>query len=288
MTAACVQAALGRPEHNIPIAEPLERLERERILITGAEGSIGTALGDTLACVNPAMLETDICGDACRMDVRSREQTRHVIARFKPTVIFHLAGAKHAPHGEDDPFAVCDTNVWGTKNVLNAWLPAKVVLASTCKAANPETAYGASKLIAERAVLNRGGSVARFYNVVESSGNVFQLWRGLPETEPLDVAPCVRYFITLREAVALLLWTAVLPQGRFAVDPVQARSMRSVATALYPGRAIQWIYPRRGDRREEPLAARHEDVGPVEGGLPLLQIVSPHDPVPGRTLAVAA
>jgi FlaA1/EpsC-like NDP-sugar epimerase len=153
----------------------------------------------------------------------------------------------------------------------------RVVLASTCKACDPETVYGASKLIAERMVLNAGGTVARFFNVVQSCGNVFELWRALPEGEPLPVTPCERYFITIGEAVALLLWAAVLPRGRYAVKPVKSRSMVSVAASSFPGRTIAMVPPRRGDRRREPLLGGSEWLEDVEPWL--YRISSPHEEI---------
>ena len=116
-----------------------------------------------------------------------------------------------------------EVNVLGTRNVLaHAPEGSHVVTASTCKACEPETAYGASKLVAERVTLNAGGSVARFYNVVESSGNVFEIWSELDPSEPLEVTPCRRYFISLAEAVSLVVWTAILPPARYGFDPGQA------------------------------------------------------------------
>ncbi len=249
---------------------PLDVLRGERILVTGANGSIGQALLPKLDGFD--VLATDID----TFDVRERVglSTR----QFDPTIVFHLAAAKHAPNGEFDPLDVAETNVIGTANVLAHFPNAKVVLTSTCKAADPETAYGASKLIAERMVLNAGGTVARLYNVVEASGNVFEHWRSLPADEPLPVTPCRRYFISLDEAVELVLRCAVFPSGRYTVDPGRGRWMHDVAHEHYPGRDIQFIPPRRGDRLHEPLCAHSEEILPFAGGFS--RIVSPHDPAP--------
>jgi dTDP-glucose 4,6-dehydratase len=205
-----------------------------------------------------------------------------MVEERRPDVIFHLAGAKHAPEGEEDPVGVAMTNAIGTANVLAAAdaVGARVVTASTCKAANPQTAYGASKLIAERATLNAGGSVARFFNVIETCGNVFRTWEGLAEHESIPVTPAARYFITIREAVALVLWAAVLPPGRYIVNPGRRpRTMPSVAAALYPDRPQQFIPLRRGDRMAEPMLAVEERAMPVSAWL--WRITSSHDaPVP--------
>jgi FlaA1/EpsC-like NDP-sugar epimerase len=260
---------------------PLELLAGERVLITGAKGSLGQALVGIL----PDTFGTDIG----TMDVRDSKRVSLRISRIRPTVIFHLAGAKHAPEGELDPAGVAETNITGTANVLAAAerVGARVVLASSCKACNPETAYGATKLIAERMVLNAGGTVARFYNVVETCGNVFETWRGLSEDEPVPVTPCARYFISIQQAIDLLLWCAVLPTGRYCVDPGAPVRMETMAARLYPGRPQRKIPPRRGDRLREPRYAVGEIAVPLDfAGVE--SVWSPHDPVRDPAEAVAA
>ena len=263
-----LERILGRPERPLPLDEPLERLAGKRILITGARGSIGSAL---LAHVDAVATDVD------SLDVRDEAAVQAALASANPEVIFHLAAAKSAPDGERDPMSALEINTLGTRNVL-AHAPdgCHVVTASTCKACEPETAYGASKLVAERVTLNAGGSVARFYNVVESSGNVFEIWAQLPPDQPIPVTPCRRYFISLAEAVSLVLWTAILPPARYGFDPGSAREMRAVAADLYPDRAVHSIPARRGDRLVEPLAARHEHVE-QDAQASLLRIVGAHD-----------
>lgn len=266
-----VLAALGRPVRALSPSEPLDRLRGERVWVTGAAGSIGQALDRMLVEADVDVTVSDL---GC--DVRDSVLAR-VFALTEPTVVFHLAGAKHAPAGEEDPWATAETNIVGTRNVLAAAPGARVVLASTCKACDPETAYGASKLIAERMVLNAGGSVARFYNVVESAGNVFELWGGLPLGAPVPVTGCERFFLALEEAVALLLWAAVLPSGRYTVDPGRRRYMPSVAADLFPGRLREMRAPRRGDRLDEPRCASSETIVPVAEVPGLERIVGSHD-----------
>jgi FlaA1/EpsC-like NDP-sugar epimerase len=238
-----------------------------RFLVTGAKGSVGEALVPRL----DAVCATDV--DTVNV-TRFREVERTVRA-VRPDVIYHLAGAKHAPEGETDPANVARVNIDGTLNVLRAAGAAKVIVASTCKACDPETAYGASKLIAERATLNAGGIVVRFHNIPESSGNVFRLWESLPKDEPLPVTACRRYFTPLEDAVRLLVAASGFPTGRYCVDPGPIRRMMDVAAELYPGREQVRIPPRRGDRRSEPLHAACETVKPYGR---YLKIVGAHDP----------
>ena len=253
----------------------------ERVLVTGAAGSLGSALVSALRAAGASVHAFDID----ELDVREYESVYYAFRRAKPSLIFHLAAEKHAPEGETDPASFASTNIVGTDNVLDAAAEfgARVILASSCKACDPETVYGASKLIAERLTLNAGGSVARFFNIPESSGNVFELWRSLPEDVAIPVAPCSRYFQTLEQSVGLLMAAIMFPPGRYAVDPGPPRTMWEVAGETYPGRERVWIEPRRGDRICEPLCAAHERLI----GAGIWRVESQYDPIPIRE-AVAA
>ncbi len=261
------------------IDEPLERLRRERILVTGAAGSIGTAAQRALAWTGVQPLVTDLPGlDGSRpLDVRDAPAIEEALASFRPTLVLHLAGAKSAPAAETEVHSALEVNAWGTATLVAAAgrAGARVVTASTCKACDPETVYGATKLLAERLTIAAGGSVARFYNVVESSGNVFETWRSLPPDEPLPVTPCSRYLISLADATSLLLWTAVLPPGRYTIDPGDAWTIADVASQLYPSRPQREIAPRRGDRLVEPRCAGSETVERYLGRIE--RIVNRHD-----------
>lgn len=266
-------AALGRPSRPAPIGRALAELAGKTVLITGANGSIGRALADTLEQHGIDVTRTDIED----LDVRWPETVRGPLALTRPDVIFHLAGDKHAPHGEEDAHSVALTNVDGTWNVLNYAGDARVVVASTCKACDPETVYGASKLICERMALQAGQSVARFYNVVETQGNVFELWADqVASLGHILLMDARRYFISLDEAVALLIQTAVMPAGRYTTTPGMSHWMSEVAARCFPGVPVVNVDRRRGDRKEEPLLAASEKwlVYPLT---PIREIVSYHD-----------
>jgi len=212
------------------------------------------------------------------VDICDRLALFEEITTFEPDLIYHLAAAKHAPEGEIDPTITAEVNIEGTENVLEAAkrVKAKVVVASTCKAADPETVYGATKLIAERLTLNAGQVVARFYNVPETCGNVFELWRNLSPDEPIPYTDCQRYFMSRDRAVRLLRLCANLPSGRYALSPGMAKTMQQVALELYPDRPLVEIPRRRGDRQREPLCAHSERIRVIGDGL--MAIESPHDP----------
>lgn len=239
--------------------------------MTGAAGSIGVPLCDALEANGDEVYRTD----ADTLDVLDAVRVERRIERYGPRVIYHLAADKHAPNGEVDPAYTALLNISGTENVLAAAGDAKVVLASTCKACDPETAYGASKLIAERMVLNAGGVVVRYYNVRETAGNVFRLWESLPLSKPIPWTDCWRYFVSLDDAVALTVRAASLPSGRYTLDPGTIVHMRTEALQLYPTRVLVEVPRRRGDRQREPLCGASETLESYEG---VVRVESPHDP----------
>jgi FlaA1/EpsC-like NDP-sugar epimerase len=240
--------------------------EPKKILVTGANGSIGSALVPVLKSFkNAQILSTDIEGDHEYLDVTDFQSVLGWVNKFQPDYIINIAGAKHAPDGEHETFKTLSINTIGTKNLIDA-MPTHcvLILTSTCKATNPEVVYGASKLIAERMTLNAGGRVARFYNVVESSKNVFEIWNDVPKDEPLKVVEsCNRHFISIREAVGLMLYLMVEDQNknaRFIVHPGTIRNMKEVGEDLYPNRMKVCIPPRRGDRLSERMQSTAEEL----------------------------
>ena len=281
---------LNRPEHKKLISLSLTDLkDGERILITGANGSIGTELLRKLNKIDDVdflrfgktitVLSTDIEGEHEYLDITDFNNCFSIIQKFKPTVIINIAGAKHVPLGEKETWKTLSVNTIGTKNLLDcAPEGCKVILTSTCKSANPEIVYGASKLIAERMTINAGGTVARYFNVVESSGNVFEIWKDLPEDCPIELAPtCERHFISLEEAVGLLFYAMISEPGRYIVNSGYLHKMSDVAKRLYPNRKKIIIEPRRGDRLTERFLATSEGQGESLLDGSIIRLTSIHD-----------
>lgn len=260
------------------------------ILVTGAAGSVGQALLERLGS---EAIGTDSVWYDRHLDVTDRDEVDHWVKTLKPGLIYHLAGAKHAFEGELHPEQASEINVVGTRHVLEAAarVDAKVVFSSTCKACDPETAYGASKLIAERMVLNAGGVVVRYYNIPESSGNVFRHWEAIPEPEPIPYTDCWRYFISMDQALDLTLTASTLPCGRYTADPGLPQHMSEVARRYYPRRELVEVPRRRGDRYKEPLSAACEEIWRI--GRPdialgaVCEIRSPYDVRVAEVLAAA-
>ena len=154
----------------------------------------------------------------------------------------------------------------------------KFILTSTCKATNPEVVYGASKLIAERMVLNIGGSIARFFNVIETQGNVFEIWNNVPRSEPIEVASiCERHFISIDESIGLILFAVNEGSGRYIVNSSALINMNEVAERLYPERKKVIINPRRGDRISEKFLSSSESIEKYLLNNSVIKVKSIHD-----------
>jgi len=276
-----VEKVLGRNQHaDLLNIENIIDLTNKKILITGANGSIGTALRKRLDAAQISYLATDIEGSLEYMDVTDFHQVYSTINKYQPNFIVNIAGAKHAPDGEHETWKTLSINTIGTKNLIDcAPSGCSIILTSTCKSANPEIVYGASKLIAERMVMNAGGSIARFFNVVESSGNVFEIWGCLAEDLPIQVAPtCERHFISIGESVGLILYAMNENSNkRYIVNSGHLRTMKDVANDLYPKREKIIIEPRRGDRLTERFLSTSESIKKYHLNNSVIELKNIHD-----------
>lgn len=158
-------------------------------------------------------------------DIRFPSRLEYAFEQFKPNIIFHAAAHKHVPLMELNSPEAITNNVLGTKNLLDLALRYKVnhfVMISTDKAVNPTNIMGASKRTAEMLVLQaakKSGKpfvVVRFGNVLGSRGSVVPTFkRQIAQGGPITVThpEICRYFMTIPEAVQLVLQSAVLGRG---------------------------------------------------------------------------
>src|SRR5579859_2704762 len=214
-------------------------------------------------------------------DIRFAEQLLGIFRDVQPEIVFHAAAHKHVPLMEFNPAEAITNNVLGTKNVLDAATAvgvARFVMISTDKAVNPTSVMGASKRMAELLVhraaqaTGRAYVAVRFGNVLGSRGSVVltfkqQIAAGGPVT--VTHPDMVRYFMTIPEAVQLVLQAAVLGQGRevFTLDmgePVKivdlARDLIELS-GLHVGRDIDIVFNgmRPGEKLFEELFIAGED-----------------------------
>ncbi len=277
---------LGRQEYDLDFLsdEICNFYSDKNILITGANGSLGHGVREYFYShkVVCSIVNTDIDlypqdKSWKYLDVTKYNNVTDIFSQSSPDIIFHFAADKHAPKGELSPERTIDINIEGTKNLISVaeGSNAKIVLASTCKCCNPETVYGATKLIAERLVLNAGHNVARYYNVVQSSDNVFEIWDKIKDPSLHEVMACRRFFITIKEAIVLTLFAGMQTSGRYTINPGLIRHMINLHHDLYGVSGIEKI-ARRGDRYIELRKSTSETIAPM-CDFPLEKIVSDHD-----------
>ena len=212
------------------------------------------------------------------LDITNFSDCLYHIRKYKPNYVINIAGLKYATKSEHQAWKTVKVNIEGVKNLINASDNySKLILTSTCKSANPEIVYGATKLIAERMVINSGGSVARFFNVVQSQGNVFEIWSDLEDSMPISVSSeCNRFFISIDEAIGLILYSSIHP-GRYIVNTKNIRNILDIANSLYPNREKKIINKRRGDRQNEIFLSTSESEITEKLNGQILKITGDHD-----------
>jgi FlaA1/EpsC-like NDP-sugar epimerase len=285
-------------------------LRGKRVLVTGGGGSIGSELCRQVLRCHPAQViilghgENSVFdiyhellpltkGDRASTvettlipviaDIRFPDRLDGVFMEHRPEVVFHAAAHKHVPLMELNPSEVITNNVLGTKYVLDAAIKADVerfVMISTDKAVNPTTVMGAGKRVAELLVhqaARRSGKpfvAVRFGNVLGSRGSVVPTFkRQLAAGGPITVThpEMERYFMTIPEAVQLVLQAAVLGNGGevFVLDMGQPVKIVDLArdlielSGLEVGQDIDIVYTglRPGEKLYEELFIEGESYG---------------------------
>jgi FlaA1/EpsC-like NDP-sugar epimerase/EAL domain-containing protein (putative c-di-GMP-specific phosphodiesterase class I) len=203
---------------------------REIIIVGHGENSvfnIQQELGKILSEIKKnSQTQTDITRVTAFMaDIRFRDRLEYLFRKMRPDIIFHAAAHKHVPMMELNPPEAITNNVRGTKNLLDMALKYNVeqfVMISTDKAVNPTSIMGASKRVAEMLVLQAAKKsknpfvVVRFGNVLGSRGSVVPTFkRQIAEGGPITIThpDITRYFMTIPEAVQLVLQAAVIGSG---------------------------------------------------------------------------
>lgn len=308
-----IEDLLNRPQTALDREQVEQLVAGRRVLVTGAGGSIGGELVRQLAQLGPARLvlvdhsEFALYGIDMEMserfpavpraavmcDVRDRPHLARLFATERPELVFHAAAMKHVPLAEANPEECVLTNVVGTRHVAELSLEHRVtamVMISTDKAVNPTNVMGATKRLAESYAqaldLGSHGSgtafvTVRFGNVLGSTGSVVPLFqRQLRAGGPLTVThpDMTRYFMTIREAVELVLQASALGTSEGSVagkiyvldmgEPVKivdlARQLIRLA-GLRPDKdvRIEFTGLRPGEKLYEELFHAGEELAPT-------------------------
>lgn len=295
---------LGRQPLAGPGREELRVLGGARVLVTGAGGSIGAALALRLASLGPAKLVLLEASES-HLFALQNEFAEHapdapavfvlggvhdaalldeLFAEHAPRLVFHAAAYKHVPLMEEQPLAAMANNIFATRALVEAASRhgARLVLLSTDKAVEPASVMGATKRVAEQMTLAAGGTAVRLGNVLASRDSVAETFAAaLAAGRPVRVTdPAARrYFLTIDEAVNLLLTAALAGPGLFAAaldaPHFVADLARFLALSLEPDRhaEIEFTHPRSGEKQAERLWSARETARPALNGL--MRIESP-------------
>ena len=236
---------LGREPIDLDIAKIKSQIKNKVVLVTGAAGSIGSGLvrqlveygpkkvilldqaesalydfHNELIAANQAEAAEVVVGD-----VRNQHRMKKLFETFHPAIVFHAAAYKHVPLMEENPSEAVQTNVLGTKvlvDLADQYKVERFVMVSTDKAVNPTNVMGASKRIAEiyAQFKNNESSTkyvtTRFGNVLGSNGSVIPLFKKqIEKGGPITVTDenVTRYFMTIPEACQLVLEAGAMGEG---------------------------------------------------------------------------
>jgi FlaA1/EpsC-like NDP-sugar epimerase len=298
-----IEDLLGREPVDIDLDALSGYINGKRVLVTGASGSIGKELSRQISRLGPArliLLDRDESGlyylsqelrredfydaEIFVGDVTIPERVSFVFERFRPQLVFHAAAYKHVPMMELQATEAIVNNVYGTLNTARAagaYGATKFINVSTDKAVNPVNVMGATKRLAEMLVKDIAYSYpetvyasVRFGNVLGSRGSVVPTFRQQIEAGgPVTVThpEMIRYFMTIPEAVSLILQAGAMAEGygTFVLEmgrPVRitdlARKMIEIMGT--PNVQIKFIGLRPGEKLKEELFEEGEQRMPTE------------------------
>ncbi len=260
------------------------------MLITGGTGSFGKAfIRYALDNLNPRRLVIYSRDELKQYEVRQlfrddprlrwfigdvRDESRLLRALHNIEYVVHAAALKQVDTAEYNPFEFIKTNVLGSQNVIEASIDAgvkKVVALSTDKASSPINLYGATKLTADKlfitgnhyaAAYDTRFSVVRYGNVMGSRGSVIPFFAKLAaEGQPLPITDlrCTRFFITLKQAVEMVVETFGLMQGgELLVPRIPSMKVTDLAHAIAPGAELVDVGLRPGEKLHEEMISPEE------------------------------
>jgi len=300
-----IEDLLGRDAVNLETGKIREFIQGRVVMVTGAGGSIGSELCRQILAFGPSRLllvercevqlfqiEQELLSTgggasilALVADILDEPRIQSLVRRFAPKLVFHAAAHKHVPMMEHQPYEALKNNAHGTVRLARICAAEGVshfVLISTDKAINPTNVMGASKRIAElylqalqKETPNTRFMAVRFGNVLGSSGSVVPTFRKqIAAGGPVTVThpEMTRYFMTIPEAVGLVLQSSTLGAGGeiFVLNMGQPVKIVDLArqlielSGLRPEIDIQIQYSglRPGEKLYEEIAHRSENVVP--------------------------
>lgn len=289
-----------RIERNASVIDKLRRmgniLDGKTILLTGGTGSFGRqfinyALANSKDSVirifsrdefKQSEIQDSHDDDRLRFligDVRDRYRLRR--AAQEADIIIHAAAMKQVPACEYNPFEAVQTNVLGSQHVAEAAIDAGVPVVvglSTDKAVNPVNLYGATKLCAEKILIQANAYAAtsntriacvRYGNVVGSRGSVVPLFLRQREEGLLTITDnrMTRFWITLQQGVELVVHAIqVMHGGEVFVPKIPSIRITDLAEAMAPGIPQRIVGIRPGEKLHEMLLTQDESRHAIDAG----------------------
>jgi FlaA1/EpsC-like NDP-sugar epimerase len=299
-----IQDLLMRDAVQLETEEIRKILKGKVVMVTGAGGSIGSELCRQIAAFNPTrlllldqsevqlfpieqeLIEIGYGGIVLPIigDILDKVRIECIFENFKPQVVFHAAAHKHVPLMEGQPSEAIKNNTFGTALMVDLSVDHGVerfVMISTDKAINPTNVMGASKRLAEiylQAKVADNGiktrfMAVRFGNVLGSSGSVIPTFKHqIAAGGPVKVThpDVMRYFMTIPEAVGLVLQSGALGEGGeiFVLDmgdPVKIVDLARQLIELSGLRPdddieIQFVGLRPGEKLFEEISHKGENM----------------------------
>jgi len=268
----------------------VSELQGSSILVTGGTGSFGKAfITHALEHLDPRRLVVFSRDELKQYEVRQlfkddprlrwfigdiRDERRLLRAMHNVDYVVHAAALKQVDTAEYNPFEFVKTNVLGSQNVIEAAIDTgvkRVVALSTDKASSPINLYGASKLTADKLFVTGNHyaaayptrfAVVRYGNVMGSRGSVIPFFAKLAaagQSLPITDLRCTRFFITLPQAVRMVVDTFDMMQGgELLVPKIPSMKVTDLAQAIAPGARMHDVGLRPGEKLHEEMISPEE------------------------------
>ena len=293
---------LSRPQALLDRNAMKKFINNKKVLVSGAGGTIGSELVEQIINYNPKeiiLLDNsefllykiekkieekikNIKINSVLADIKDKKRIDNIFNESRPEIIFHAAALKHVPIVEKNPLEGILTNILGSINIAESckkYGAAEMVLISTDKAVNPFSVMGVTKRISEKYCQSMSGTsktnfkIVRFGNVLGSTGSVVPLFqKQLERGGPLTVThpKMKRYFMTVREAVELVIQSATLDNNKkgeiYVLEMGQPIAITEIAeqlirlAGLRPNKDILITYTglRPGEKIQEELHYKNE------------------------------
>ena len=304
-----IEDLLGREPIKLQVESVMGYVQGKVVLVTGGGGSIGSELCRQIAAHDPKQLiivdiyennAYDIQQELKRKypnldlvvliaSVRNTHRINTIFETYRPEIVYHAAAHKHVPLMEDSPNEAIKNNVFGTYKTAQAadkYGVKRFVLISTDKAVNPTNVMGASKRMCEMVIqmMNSRSKTdfvaVRFGNVLGSNGSVIPLFKKqIEQGGPVTVThpDIIRYFMTIPEAVSLVLQAGALAKGGeiFVLDMGEPVKILDLAVNLiklsgykpYDEIPIEFTGLRPGEKLYEELLMSEEGLQETENKL---------------------